>query len=298
MTDTFQRLCPHCQRILTYTNKVHLQNAIDKNCKCRKCNRALQDTKGSYYYQLRSLGLTDTKPIYYVYLLSDSLTGKVFYVGKGKNNRMYSHAKDVEKGHLPNTHNGKLYRHIKSILDAGKDVEYEQPITNVDEITALAIEAAFIDYYGIPNLCNYQASGFGASNHTLEARQKAREGRARQLGFSSYDAYRVDKQKRQLKEDLVLLNTVIAKITKERLIKWYDSFIPLEQLGKIRTKGYYQFDRAKKIYSKLCPQCNRQLCFKYPETLYKSVRMNSQCRQCADDRKRLSYHNSLQSFAC
>ena len=31
---------------------------------------------------------------YYVYLLSDPISGEIFYVGKGKGNRVFSHLKD------------------------------------------------------------------------------------------------------------------------------------------------------------------------------------------------------------
>ena len=34
---------------------------------------------------------------YYVYQLVDSITGKVFYIGKGQGNRMYQHTKEARK---------------------------------------------------------------------------------------------------------------------------------------------------------------------------------------------------------
>ncbi|HIO04524.1 MAG TPA: GIY-YIG nuclease family protein, partial [Gammaproteobacteria bacterium] len=32
---------------------------------------------------------------YYVYLLLDPITDEIFYVGKGKGNRVFSHLKDI-----------------------------------------------------------------------------------------------------------------------------------------------------------------------------------------------------------
>jgi len=34
---------------------------------------------------------------YYVYLLSDPISGEIFYVGKGKGNRVFAHFKDTKE---------------------------------------------------------------------------------------------------------------------------------------------------------------------------------------------------------
>ena len=43
-----------------------------------------------------------TKLGYYVYLLSDPSNGEIFYVGKGKGNRVFSHFKDKGYGEKAN----------------------------------------------------------------------------------------------------------------------------------------------------------------------------------------------------
>lgn len=114
------------------------------------------------------LGKTDSTAKYYVYLLIEPTTMQPFYIGKGTGDRMFNHVTDVKKMRMPNGGNQKLFSKIEQIHNTGTEVGYEVAIDNVDEITALAVEAAFIDYYGIDNLCNLQASGFGGDNKTPE----------------------------------------------------------------------------------------------------------------------------------
>ena len=54
---------------------------------------------------------------FYVYLLSDPDTGEIFYVGKGKGNRVFSHLND-------NSDNDKVKK-IKEIQSKGKNPKIE-----------------------------------------------------------------------------------------------------------------------------------------------------------------------------
>lgn len=56
---------------------------------------------------------------FYVYLLIDPIKDCVFYVGKGKGNRLRSHAKNAKRGRIDNT---EKHRAITSITDAGHEV--------------------------------------------------------------------------------------------------------------------------------------------------------------------------------
>ena len=91
--------------------------------------------------------LTASKLGYYVYALVNPLTSKVFYIGKGYNNRVFAHVKDV----LEN--NGEIYSikksEIKEILDIGKQIEHYIIRHGLTESEAFLIESTLIDYNNI-----------------------------------------------------------------------------------------------------------------------------------------------------
>ena len=94
----------------------------------------------------------------YVYLISNPKTGEIFYVGKGKGNRVFSHFKEVGD-------NDKLKK-IKEIKEQGEEPKIEILVHGVeDEITIKKIEAAIIDLIDKNNLTNkvggYESSDFG-----------------------------------------------------------------------------------------------------------------------------------------
>lgn len=95
---------------------------------------------------------------FYVYLLSDPDTGEVFYVGKGKGNRVFQHFKEKES-------NAKT-RRISEILKSGKEPKIEILIHGIeDEMTVKKIEASVIDLLDKANLTNriagYESADFG-----------------------------------------------------------------------------------------------------------------------------------------
>ncbi|MFV0516955.1 MAG: LEM-3-like GIY-YIG domain-containing protein [Aminipila sp.] len=85
---------------------------------------------------------------YYVYLYSDPDTMQPFYVGKGKNNRVFNH--------LTDTSDSKKVAKIQELNKEGKSPIIEILAHELDEETALKIEAATIDLIGIDNLTNNQ----------------------------------------------------------------------------------------------------------------------------------------------
>ena len=95
---------------------------------------------------------------YYVYLLSDPTNNEIFYVGKGKGNRAFSHLKDKSD-------NPKVEK-IKEIQSKGREPKIEFLVHGVeDEITIKKIEAAIIDLIGKNKLTNkvggYESSYYG-----------------------------------------------------------------------------------------------------------------------------------------
>ncbi len=97
---------------------------------------------------------------YYVYRLIDPRNGETFYVGKGKGNRVFAHARaaaDLEGDPTDN----KLQR-IREIERMWLDVIYVIHRHGMDEATALEVEAALIDAY--PGLTNQQG-GHGSNDN-------------------------------------------------------------------------------------------------------------------------------------
>ena len=95
---------------------------------------------------------------YYVYLISDPSNGEIFYVGKGKGNRVFSHFKE--------TGGSEKINKIKEIKDKRLEPKIEILVHGVeDEITIKKIEAAIIDLIDKTNLTNkiggYESSDFG-----------------------------------------------------------------------------------------------------------------------------------------
>lgn len=89
---------------------------------------------------------------FYVYLLRDPRDRKVFYVGKGKGNRVFAHAASdpSEPGESE-----KLAR-IRDIEASGAVTEHFVLRHGLTEESAFEVEAAVIDLVGMDNLSNVQ----------------------------------------------------------------------------------------------------------------------------------------------
>ena len=99
----------------------------------------------------------------YVYVLKDPLDGEPFYVGKGRGNRVFSHAADSLKSYdLKEIPNAKLQR-IREIHDRGDDVGIELVRHGLDDPTAHEIEAVLIEEYGLTDLLHNLVKGHGVA---------------------------------------------------------------------------------------------------------------------------------------
>ncbi|WP_228153077.1 terminase small subunit [Acinetobacter indicus] len=78
---------------------------------------------------------------YYVYLLINPLDDKIFYIGKGKGNRLHSHAKNAKKGLIDNE---PKYSKIKEILKSGREPVAIVFESNLRESIAFKIEKELI----------------------------------------------------------------------------------------------------------------------------------------------------------
>jgi len=88
---------------------------------------------------------------YYVYLLIDPRTNKVFYVGKGCGNRINHHLLGVLEEDVKETEKIKM---IRDIQKAGLEVGHTILRHGLTEKEAFEVESAVIDLLGIKNLTN------------------------------------------------------------------------------------------------------------------------------------------------
>ena len=107
--------------------------------------------------------LTGLKP-YYVYVLMDSSTKRVFYVGKGQGERIFQHSKEVERGAIKTEKQREIHRIERSGSSVSKLV-----VGRFDtDKEAFEVESILIHWaYGIENLTN-EKSG----HHSHEIRKK------------------------------------------------------------------------------------------------------------------------------
>lgn len=95
---------------------------------------------------------------FYVYIYSHPLTNEIFYVGKGKGNRVFSHLEEQIES--------KKVQYLKELKNQGLKPKIEILIHGLeDEEVALRVESSIIDLIGIKNLTNkqsgYKSATFG-----------------------------------------------------------------------------------------------------------------------------------------
>jgi hypothetical protein len=129
---------------------------------------------------------------YYVYYLIDPRDDKVFWVGKGKNDRMYQHYTAVVKGrkaHVPNKH---LYNKINKLIREGVKIKYKKVYFTNDEDDAYDEEEKIIAEYGLENLCNISPGG------RIDHGQKGQKGKTYE---EIYGAEKAKEVKRKLSDN-------------------------------------------------------------------------------------------------
>lgn len=123
--------------------------------------------------------------MYYVYQYVDPETNKPFYIGKGKDNRMFHHLNEM----LDNTDNRKKFFKIQSLRNKGLEPIVEIVVDNIsNEDEAYKIEDEYILRYGregfeengiLTNICinahppalKGERNGMFNKKHTEEAKQ-------------------------------------------------------------------------------------------------------------------------------
>ncbi len=105
---------------------------------------------------------------YYVYRLVDPRNGNTFYIGKGKNNRVFAHVKGALKNYEGENYLTKeddeislKMKTIREIADAGLEVIHIIQKSGLTEDDALLVEGVLIDVYCLDKLSN-QVKGHGS----------------------------------------------------------------------------------------------------------------------------------------
>ena len=107
---------------------------------------------------------------YYVYRLIDPRNGQTFYVGKGKDNRVFDHVNGTLKFNKLENKNeeDELSLKMQTIRDihySGLDVIHIIHSYGLDETTAFEVEAALIDCFGgLTNIQSGHSNDRGVSN--------------------------------------------------------------------------------------------------------------------------------------
>ena len=109
------------------------------------------------------------KPIFYVYELINPETGNVFYVGKGKEDRMYFHERSVRSHQNPviRDTNPHLYHTLYNLIASGSAPLYRKLADKLSENAAFDLERETIRNYrdrGL-NLCNITDGGEGQAGY-------------------------------------------------------------------------------------------------------------------------------------
>lgn len=100
---------------------------------------------------------------YYVYALIDPRTKKVFYVGKGKGNRIYAH---VGASELVDVKEVARIATVRNIRKSGREVRHVIIRHGLTEPEAFAVEAAMIDY--IKNVQQIKLTNLQNGHHNNE----------------------------------------------------------------------------------------------------------------------------------
>lgn len=185
---------------------------------------------------------------YYVYLLVDPFTNKIFYVGKGENDRVFSHVNDVIKkfknGSLDNPTTKEQI--IADILGQGKSPDMYIVRYNLEEREAFLLESTLIELlnsglFNLPQCASDNVSFELLSNiqggHSLNKGAIGTVGQVyRNLGSKPIN---LDSKKRAVIPGVGSINLLVAKLPS------YVGIIQNATQRANRTRGDWPLSQTK-----------------------------------------------------
>ena len=97
---------------------------------------------------------------FYVYFLRDPRTGEVFYIGKGRGNRIFDHLSGATDSDIE----AEKLDKIREISSSGNEVQHYVLRHGLTEEVAFEVEASLIDFIGVENLLNLQSGHYSSDN--------------------------------------------------------------------------------------------------------------------------------------
>jgi hypothetical protein len=154
--------------------------------------------------------VTTTKLGYYVYALINPINHKVFYIGKGNQNRVFAHVQEILDFDAEVDSIKKI--EIKEILNQGKQIEHYIIRHGLTENEAFLIESTLIDYN---NILIYKLTNEVSGHHSAFYGIKTTDELIRQ-----YNAPKLE----QLSDSVVIININRKyKETKNKEISVYEA---------------------------------------------------------------------------
>lgn len=159
---------------------------------------------------------------YYVYRLIDPRNGQTFYVGKGKNNRVFDHTNgtiEISKNTESDEDDLSLkIKLIQEIKNAGLEIIHIIHRHGIeDEKTALEVEAGIIDaYQALTNIKLGNGSSAFGSMHVLEVINKYR---LEVADFEEYNIMMINVNKSSVEFGFYMATRYCWKINLERAKK-------------------------------------------------------------------------------
>jgi hypothetical protein len=151
----------------------------------------------------------------YVYRLIDPRTGTTFYVGRGRRNRIFSHAAGKERPTEKEDSEALKLKMIRTIKSAGFQVEHVVHRHGMDETTAKEVEAALIDAY--PGLANIQL-GYQSDRGVMHAKEIVRKYEAEEAVFQ-HDVILINVNRSSEDRELIDATRYCWKISRQKAAK-------------------------------------------------------------------------------
>ena len=191
---------------------------------------------------------------YYVYALIDPDTNLPFYIGKGKENRVFNHVACS----LDKEYSSDKYDKIRDILKKGKEVKHIIIRHGLKESEAFEIESALIDLmkYLAFDQTNIQSGHYSELRGLMSSEEIIRRYNAEQLTELSDPAIIININKKYMATRTVESNNAILEATKEAWVidkRRLNSikFVLSEYKGLIvevfEVKGWYPVETPEKI---------------------------------------------------